>query len=99
FVLAGLPVLLLFAEPHHYLQWRVRALVPPLLLFVMLAAPALGSICDPSYHFPPWETFILLLLWAWCGYWVWRRTNHRVTENTEKNTEGTKKILGMKVPH
>jgi arabinofuranan 3-O-arabinosyltransferase len=68
FVVAGLPVLLLFAEPRRYLQWRFRALVPPLLLFVMLAAPALSSLCDPSYHFPPWETFVLIMLWAWCGY-------------------------------
>jgi arabinofuranan 3-O-arabinosyltransferase len=68
FLVAGLPVLLLFAEPRRYLQWRFRALVPPLLLFLMLAAPSLGCLCDPSYHFPPWETFTLLLLWAWCGY-------------------------------
>jgi arabinofuranan 3-O-arabinosyltransferase len=68
FVIAGLPVLLLFAEPRRYLQWRVRAFVPPLVLFLMLTAPALSSLCDPSYHFPPWETFVLLLLWGWCGY-------------------------------
>jgi|SRR5579884_3186700 len=90
FVVAGLPVLLLFAEPRRYLHWRVRALVPPLLLFLMLATPALSSLYDPSFHFPPWETFVLLLLWVWCGYCLWREANHRVTENTEK--ENTEKI-------
>ncbi len=90
FVVAGLPVLLLFAEPRQYLRWRFRALVPPLLLFLMLATPALSSLYDPSYHFLPWETFVLLLLWAWCGYCLWRRANHRVTEGTEK--ENTEKI-------
>jgi hypothetical protein len=120
FVVAGLPVLLLFTEPSRYFQarfwqrprwWKwgwprsfgksacseemlryyqpsltdltpppmpllpggrqprwVAAPAPPLLLFLMLALPALHCMQDPSYHFPPWETFALLLLWAWCGY-------------------------------
>ena len=68
FLVAGLPVLLLFSEPRRYLQWRIPALVPPLLLVLMLAAPGLNSLFDPSFDFPPWETFVLLILWAWCGY-------------------------------
>ncbi len=88
FVVVALPVLLLFADPRRYWQWRFRAFVPPLLVVLMLAAPALSSIWDSSYHFPPWETFVLLLLWAWCGYCLWKGRNHRVTENTEgKNAE------------
>lgn len=84
FVVAGLPVLLLFSEPRRYLQWRFTAFVPPLLLLLMLSLPALGCLRDPSYHFPPWETFVLLLLWMWCGYRLMKKTNRRVTENTEK---------------
>jgi len=136
FLVAGLPMLLLFTEPRRYFQvhflsgseppslgsgaiaaemqryyqpsledltppplpllphgrlprWVV-APIPPLLLFLMLAVPALSCLLDPSYHFPPWETLILLVLWAWCGYRLWKRANHRVTENTEKKeTEKT----------
>jgi hypothetical protein len=50
-------------------RW-VRAPVPPLLLLVMIVTPAIGSMLDPSYHYPPVDTFALLLLWAWCGYRV-----------------------------
>jgi arabinofuranan 3-O-arabinosyltransferase len=75
FVVAGLPVLLLFTQPRQYLQWQFHTLVPPLLLILMLAMPALGCLYDPSYHFPPWETFILIALWAWCGYCLWKEVS------------------------
>jgi arabinofuranan 3-O-arabinosyltransferase len=68
FVAAALPVLLLFTEPRRFLQLRLQPLVPPLLLLLMLGLPFLGYLCDSSYHFPPWETIVLLVLWAWCGY-------------------------------
>ena len=48
-------------------RW-VAASMPPLLLVLILALPAYGCIRDPNYHFPPWDTFVLLFLWAWCGY-------------------------------
>lgn len=76
-MIAGLPVLLLLTEPRRYLQsafWRwpnwLSGLVPPLLLLVMVTVPPLGCVLDPTYHFPPVETFALLLLWMWCGYRV-----------------------------
>jgi hypothetical protein len=112
FVLAGLPVLLLFTEPRRYLRavfrrWPpspelrryyqptlddltppplplmpdglrprwVRAPVPPLLFFLMLTIPPLGFLIEmwlriSTYHFPPADIIVLLLLWAWCGYRV-----------------------------
>jgi hypothetical protein len=142
FVVAGLPVLLLFTQPRHHLQvrfwqwtrWRnpseslssgneagsqemlryyqpslddltpppmpllpggrqprwVVAPIPPLLFFLMLALPAISGYFDPTYHYPPWDTFMLLFLWAWSGYRLWRFSNYRVTKSTEKNTEKTK---------
>jgi hypothetical protein len=48
-------------------RW-VRAPIPPLLLTLTLALPALGCLIDPTNHFPPGETFSLLALWAWCGW-------------------------------
>ncbi len=110
FVVAALPMLLLFTEPSRYFQlrlWRLKPLpdgrgsaemlryyqpsltdltppmpllpqgrrprwaiapMPPLLLFLILVLPAYCCIRDPSHHFPPWDTFVLLFLWAWCGY-------------------------------
>ncbi|HEY7327527.1 MAG TPA: glycosyltransferase family 87 protein [Gemmataceae bacterium] len=68
FVVAALPVLLLFTEPRRYLRFRVRTLVVPLLLLLMLVLPFLGYLYDSSYRFPPWDTIVLLILWTWCGY-------------------------------
>ena len=93
FVLAGLPVLLLFTEPRRYLQWRFQTLVPPVLLLLMLSLPALNSLIDPAFRFPPWDTFVLLFLWMWCGYRLLKAINHRVTEITERNTEEKKEEL------
>jgi arabinofuranan 3-O-arabinosyltransferase len=84
FVVAGLPMLLLFTEPRRYLQWRWQAHVLPLLFILMLTAPALGGLYDPSYHFPPWETFILLFLWAWCGHRLLKRSGGPGTRGAEK---------------
>jgi arabinofuranan 3-O-arabinosyltransferase len=96
FVVAALPVLVLFAEPRRHLQiligrrprwlrrrgdpsdeasasswptgrWLMGSL-PTLLLVLLLAVPAVSCMIDPSYHFPPSDTFALLALWAWCGY-------------------------------
>jgi arabinofuranan 3-O-arabinosyltransferase len=75
FVVAALPVLMLFTWPRQYIRrdaWRqsrwLHSLVPPLLAFLLLLLPSVGAYWDPSNHFPPGETFALLALWAWCGY-------------------------------
>jgi arabinofuranan 3-O-arabinosyltransferase len=85
FVVVGLPVLLLFTQPRRCLQWRFAVLVTPLLLLLMLALPALGSLFDPSFHFPPFETFVLLLLWAWCGYSLLKRGEGREGRGEKKH--------------
>jgi hypothetical protein len=58
-------VLLLALKPH----W-LRNLVPPLVLLGLMALPPLCFLYDPTYHFPPTDTFCLLALWAWCGWQV-----------------------------
>jgi hypothetical protein len=96
FIVAGLPVLLMFTEPRRYVEllfWQrprwlrcrrspsgegeakplstkewLMAAMPPLILVVIVVVPAISCIRDPSYHFPPSDTFTLLFLWAWCGY-------------------------------
>jgi hypothetical protein len=76
-LVAGLPVLLLFMEPRRYLRaaaWRwprwVNTVIPLLLVVLMMSVPPICCALDPTYHFPPTDTFALLLLWVWCGYRV-----------------------------
>jgi hypothetical protein len=53
------------------LHW-VRNPLPPTVLVLMIGLTYLGSLLDPTYHFPPFDTFCLLVLWGWCG-WRWLR--------------------------
>jgi arabinofuranan 3-O-arabinosyltransferase len=70
-LLTVLPVSLLFTRPRCYLeQMKAHPWLPPLplvVLVVLLLAPALGAWYDRSGLFPPFDTFALLVLWAWCG--------------------------------
>jgi hypothetical protein len=109
FLLAALPVLLLFTQPrrclsaafgpylHPLTKWigngfvepneaspaavsrqgRIEELMPVVLLTLILILPPIGCLCDPTNHFPPGETFALLILWAWCGYRVLRDVEAR----------------------
>jgi hypothetical protein len=123
FLLASLPILLLYTEPRRYLQaipWRpprwlarkaseapdrlpprawqcyyepgiddlmpppmpllpdcrrirwVRAPLAPILCISVLILPGICFLLYPSDHYPPGETYGLLVLWAWCGYRVFR---------------------------
>jgi hypothetical protein len=56
-------VLVAALRPH----W-LRNLLPPLLVVLLIILPPLAVRYDPTYHFPPWDTFCLLGLWAWCGW-------------------------------
>jgi arabinofuranan 3-O-arabinosyltransferase len=51
------------------LRW-VRAPLPPLLVPLIMLMPSIGYLYDPTYFYPPMDTFGLLLLWAWCGLQV-----------------------------
>jgi len=54
-------------------RWRwVWNAVPPTVLTIMIAGTYIYQAVDPSYHFPPIDTYLLLILWGWCG-WRWLR--------------------------
>jgi hypothetical protein len=65
-LLAALPVAVLFAGPARLADLRV----PLALLALLIALSYFAALLDPSFFFPPFDTFCLLLLWAWCG-WTW----------------------------
>jgi hypothetical protein len=48
-------------------RWVVNSLPLTVLVFISVAAH-ISPHYAPSWEFPPWETFGLLLLWAWCGW-------------------------------
>jgi arabinofuranan 3-O-arabinosyltransferase len=56
------------SEPKSDRGVNFGDLVPPLLLFLIIVVPAFCCIWDKTFHFPPFDTFGLLLLWGWCGY-------------------------------
>jgi hypothetical protein len=75
-LLTALPVALLFTRPRWYLEqmwahpWRPP--LPLVVLLVLLLAPPIAAAFDPTHLYPPYDTFALLALWAWCG-WQWVR--------------------------
>jgi arabinofuranan 3-O-arabinosyltransferase len=77
-VLAYLPCCLLHAEPRRLWRrstgglppgtWRglARAAVTTALLISLSLFAYLGTVWDSEYHFPPWDTLCIALLWLWC---------------------------------
>ena len=53
------------------IRW-VRAPLAPILCISVLILPGISFLLYPSDHHPPGETYGLLVLWAWCGYRVFR---------------------------
>jgi hypothetical protein len=80
-LLSVLPLTLLFTRPRWYLErMEARRWWPPFplvaLLVLLLAPPIAVGIerwqhVQPTHRYPPYDTFALLALWAWCG-WQWR---------------------------
>jgi arabinofuranan 3-O-arabinosyltransferase len=77
-MLAFLPCCLLYAEPRRVVRrivhgmppgtWRglIRSAVVTVLFICLSAFPYFSTQIDPSYHFPPWDTLCVALLWLWC---------------------------------
>ena len=61
-LLTALPLLLLFASP-----WG-RKFVPCLLLILLVTSCNILIWLDPRYQYQPIDTYLLLGLWAWCGW-------------------------------
>jgi hypothetical protein len=79
-LLAVMPIYLLLAD-----LWKGQGIIPrrgavPLLFLALLfvvphAAEGVDYLVNngkPIFHMPPFDTFFLLALWAWCG-WQWVR--------------------------
>ncbi len=71
-LLAALPVCLLFTAT---MRWWLRNPVPATMLVLLIVLPHTADGIDylrtggrPTYHSPPFDTFCLLALWAWCGW-------------------------------
>jgi hypothetical protein len=85
-LLAALPVYLLLAEPRLWnglltlpQPERLCNATPLVLLALFFLVPHTADGIDylvtngkPIFHSPPFDTFCLLALWAWCG-WRWLR--------------------------
>jgi hypothetical protein len=77
-LLAYLPCCLLYAEPRRVARRVVNGMPPgtwlgltrsaaaTVLLISLSAVPYFSTRWDPTYHFPPWDTFCVVLLWLWC---------------------------------
>jgi hypothetical protein len=89
-VLALLPASLIFMKPARSKEspdlrpssWLLRNAVPLTLLALLFALPHIADGIDylrtgghPIYHSPPFDTFCVLGLWAWCG-WQWLRSDN-----------------------
>lgn len=66
-----IPPPVLFIETEVGGRWVANPF-PPTLFFLMICLNFLGPIIDPNYRFPPFDTFCLLALWAWCGWVCWK---------------------------
>jgi hypothetical protein len=77
-LLAVLPLAVLWADSGRILpgdgSWWRRGLrsVPVWVLILLIVLGHLGPLMNPSWQFPPFDTFLLWGLWAWCGYHVIR---------------------------
>jgi hypothetical protein len=62
---------------------------PPTLVALLITLPALAAGVnqwngDYSFFFPPYDTFCLLALWAWCGLQCWRNLAPPEAEGPEE---------------
>jgi hypothetical protein len=76
-LLAALPVALLFLDPRCYLRPSLvpRPTVPLVLGVLLLIMPNVWFFLPPDRRPPmqiPWDQYLLVLLWLWCG-WAWAR--------------------------
>jgi hypothetical protein len=82
-MLAALPVLLLFTEPRRYLEPILLSVTASSTVVLNRMAPtilALLIVTQPLWYIerwrmPPGDTFLLLILWVWCG-WRWMQESH-----------------------
>ncbi len=47
--------------------WVFNRMVPTLAVLLLLTQPLAPVLGLGSYYGPPWDTFVLMALWLWCG--------------------------------
>ena len=65
-LLAALPLLLLFTMPGG------RKVVPFAVVVLLIVTHYTAAWLDPTFHYPPFDTYLVLGLWAWCGWQIMR---------------------------
>jgi hypothetical protein len=70
-LLAALPMLLLFVPRDG------NKAVPFATLVLLIGTYYAATTFDRTFHFPPFDTYLVIVLWAWCGYQVLRPAGAR----------------------
>jgi hypothetical protein len=65
-LLAALPLLLLLTPPQG------NKVVPFIGLVLLIVSHYVATWVDPTFRFPPFDTYLVLSLWAWCGWQIRR---------------------------
>jgi hypothetical protein len=58
---------------QHRHIWVLNSVELTLVLILMLIPPVFPQLGLGNPYGTPWETFLLIALWLWCG-WLWLRT-------------------------
>lgn len=78
-LLAALPVALLFLEPRRHFRSHLRPrLSVPLVLAVLIVVMPNVSFFVPQLQTKmdvPWDQYLLVLLWLWCGWSLVRQAS------------------------
>jgi hypothetical protein len=79
----GMPPPAPLLRPAYANIWVVNRFFPSMVLLLLLTQPLFPWLQLGSYYGPPWDTFFLMLIWAWCG-WLWLRTGPPAGEPARK---------------
>jgi hypothetical protein len=69
----------LVPAPEYRSVVVLNRVFPTLLVVLLLTQPLFPLLGLGSYFGPPWDTFVLMAMWAWAG-WYWLRQPPMVEE-------------------
>ena len=61
---------------------------PFAIVLLLIAGHYISTWVDPSFHFPPFDTILLLELWWWCGWQVLRADDDSTSESRNEVVPG-----------
>jgi hypothetical protein len=56
-----------FLQTRFTNVWVVNRMAPTLAVLLLLTQPLVPALGLGNYAGPPWDTFVLMALWLWCG--------------------------------